>query len=126
MRYNSNVLSWFLICCRKWCTAGFDRGRRIRLDWKCEQPKRTVQSGIGDVPVQVPKTRDRSGAGLHFTSNLLPPYLRKTCPVEELLPWLYLKGVSTGDFKEALTCLLGESRPRACRRRRWGGSSRSG
>jgi transposase-like protein len=72
------------------------------------QPERTVQTGIGDVEVQLPKTRDRSGSGIHFTSNLLPPYLRKTRSVEELLPWLYLKGVSSGDFQEALTGLLGE------------------
>ena len=73
------------------------------------QPARTVQTGIGDVEVQLPKTRDRSGSGIHFTSNLLPPYLRKTRSVEELLPWLYLKGVSTGDFQEALSGLLGEA-----------------
>lgn len=73
------------------------------------QPERTVQTGIGDVAVQVPKTRDRSGAGVHFTSSLLPPYLRRARSVEELLPWLYLKGVSSGDFQEALTALLGEA-----------------
>lgn len=72
------------------------------------QPERTVQTGIGDVEVQVPKTRDRSGSGQHFTSTLLPPYLRRARSVEELLPWLYLKGVSSGDFQEALTALLGE------------------
>jgi transposase-like protein len=75
------------------------------------QPARTVQTGIGDVDVQLPKTRDRSGSGIHFTSNLLPPYLRRTRSVEELLPWLYLKGVSSGDFQEALTTLLGEQAP---------------
>jgi transposase-like protein len=75
------------------------------------QPERTVTTGIGDVAVQVPKTRDRSGSGIHFTSNLLPPYLRKSRSVEELLPWLYLKGVSSGDFQEALTALLGEQAP---------------
>jgi len=53
-----------------------------------------VTPGIGDVAVQVPKTRDRSGSGIHFSSNLLPPYLRKSRSVEELLPWLYLKGVN--------------------------------
>ncbi len=84
-----------------------DDGRRAVVR-NGHQPERTVQTGIGDVAVQVPKTRDRSGAGIRFTSNLLPPYLRKTRSVEELLPWLYLKGVSTGDFQEALTCLLGE------------------
>ncbi len=60
------------------------------------------------MPIQVPKTRDRSGTSIHFTSNVLPPYLRRSRSVEELLPWLYLKGVSTGDFQEALTALLGE------------------
>ena len=84
-----------------------DDGRRavVRNGY---QPERRVQTGIGDVPVQVPKTRDRSGSGIHFTSNVLPPYLRRSRSVEELLPWLYLKGVSTGDFQEALTALLGE------------------
>lgn len=72
------------------------------------QPQRQVQTGIGDVAVQVPKTRDRAGNGRHFTSTLLPPYLRRTRSVEELLPWLYLKGVSSGDFQEALSALLGE------------------
>ena len=73
------------------------------------QPERTVQTGIGDVAVRVPKTRDRSGSGAHFTSNLLPPYLRRARSVEQLLPWLYLKGISSGDFQEALSALLGES-----------------
>ena len=72
------------------------------------QPERRVQTGIGDVPVQVPKTRDRSGGGRHFTSRLLPPYLRRARSVEELLPWLYLKGMSSGDFQEALSALLGD------------------
>ena len=71
-------------------------------------PERTIQTGIGDVTVQVPRTRDRSGSGIHFNSALLPPYLRRTRSIEELLPWLYLKGVSSGDFQEALTALLGE------------------
>ena len=87
-----------------------DDGRRavVRNGY---QPERTVQTGIGDVAVQLPKTRDRSGSGIHFTSNLLPPYLRRARSVEQLLPWLYLKGVSTGDFQEALTALLGEQAP---------------
>jgi len=70
-------------------------------------PKRTVQTGVGDVEVQVPKIRDRSGNGIKFNSKLIPPYLKRTQKVEEFLPWLYLKGVSTGDFTEALTALLG-------------------
>jgi len=71
------------------------------------QPQRQIQTGIGTVSVQVPKTRDRNGSGIHFRSQLLPPYLRRTKSLEELIPWLYLKGVSSGDFQETLTALLG-------------------
>jgi putative transposase len=71
-------------------------------------PERTVQTGIGAVSVRVPKVRDRSDGGVRFNSTLLPPYLKRARSVEELLPWLYLKGVSTGDFQEALAALLGE------------------
>ena len=71
-------------------------------------PGRTVQTGIGEVEVQVPKVRDRSGGGACFNSNLLPPYLKRARSLEELIPWLYLKGVSTGDYQEALSALLGE------------------
>lgn len=71
-------------------------------------PERTVQTGIGEVSVRVPKVRDRSDGGVRFNSTLLPPYLKRARSVEELLPWLYLKGVSTGDFQEALAALLGE------------------
>ena len=71
-------------------------------------PERTVQTGIGDVGVRVPKVRDRSGGGACFRSALLPPYLKRARSVEELIPWLYLKGVSTGDYQEALAALLGE------------------
>lgn len=72
-------------------------------------PSRHIQTGIGDVPIQVPKVRDRSGNGIKFTSSLLPPYLKRTKSVEELLPWLYLRGISTGDFQEALSSLLGKN-----------------
>ena len=72
------------------------------------QPERTIQTGIGEVPVQLSKVRDRSGNGIRFHSGLLPPYLRRTRSMEELIPWLYLKGISTGDFQEALQALLGE------------------
>jgi putative transposase len=71
-------------------------------------PAREIQTGIGPVKVKVPKVRDRSGSGIRFHSSLLPPYLRRTKSVEELLPWLYLKGLSTGDFQEALSALLGK------------------
>lgn len=70
-------------------------------------PARTIMTGVGEVEVQVPKVRDRSGSGIKFNSLLLPPYLKRSRSVEEVLPWLYLKGISTGDFGEALSALLG-------------------
>lgn len=71
-------------------------------------PERNIQTGLGDITVKIPKVRDRSGAGIKFTSKLIPPYLRRTKAIEELIPWLYLKGISTGDMAPALTGLLGE------------------
>lgn len=70
-------------------------------------PERSVTTGLGEVAIQVPKVRDRSGSGIKFNSLLLPPYLKRSRSVEEVLPWLYLKGISTGDFGEALSALLG-------------------
>jgi transposase-like protein len=72
-------------------------------------PARTLQTPLGDVPVRQPRVRDERPSGQReaFRSSILPPYLRKTKTIEELLPWLYLKGVSTGDFSEALAALLG-------------------
>ena len=72
-------------------------------------PERTITTGIGQVAVKQPRVRDRRPAGERekFSSSILPPYLRKTKSVEELIPWLYLKGVSSGDFSEALAALLG-------------------
>jgi len=72
-------------------------------------PEREIQTGIGQVGVRVPRSRDqgREGNPIRFRSTLLPPYLRRTRSIEELLPWLYLKGISTGDFSEALAALLG-------------------
>ena len=72
-------------------------------------PERQIQTGISNLTVRVPKVRDRSGSGVKFNSALLPPYLKRTKSVEELLPWLYLKGVSTGDFQEALQSILGHT-----------------
>jgi putative transposase len=85
-----------------------ERGRRavVRNGY---QPERDVLTGIGAVKVQVPKTRDRAGEGRCFRSELLPPYLKKAKRLESVLPWLYLKGVSTNDFDEALRALFGES-----------------
>ena len=71
-------------------------------------PKRSILTGIGPVEVEQPRVLDRRGAdGEAFSSKILPPYLRKTRSLEELIPWLYLKGVSTGDFGEALSALVG-------------------
>ena len=72
-------------------------------------PERTIQTGIGDVEIKVPKVRDRSGSGIKFSSSLLPPYLKRSKSIEELIPWLYLKGISTGDYSEALCALLGNN-----------------
>jgi len=76
-------------------------------------PEREVMTGIGPVPVKVSRVRDRGRGSekIRFTSTLLPPYLRRARSVEELLPWLYLKGISTGDVGEALAALLGPDAP---------------
>jgi len=71
------------------------------------QPERTIQSGVGDIPVRKPRVNDRR-KGQKFTSSILPPYMRRTPSIEALLPILYLKGVSTNDFPEALKAILGE------------------
>lgn len=71
-------------------------------------PERTIQTGIGDVEIKVPEVRDRSGSGICFNSSLLPPYLERSSNIKELLPWLYLRGISTGDYQEALGALLGD------------------
>jgi putative transposase len=76
-------------------------------------PQRTITTGIGPVEVRQPRVHDRraQGEAEPFSSKILPPYLRKTRSIEELLPWLYLKGVSTGDFHEALQALVGPECP---------------
>ena len=75
-------------------------------------PKREIQTGIGGIEVRIPRVRDRRSGQeseeiIRFRSSLVPPYLRRSKSVEELLPLLYLKGISTGDFSEALSALLG-------------------
>jgi transposase-like protein len=72
-------------------------------------PCRKILTGAGPMEVQQPRVRDRGPVDqrVRFCSSILPPYLRRSKSVEELLPWLYLKGVSTGDFTEALQALLG-------------------
>jgi transposase-like protein len=76
-------------------------------------PERELQTPVGAVPVKQPRVRDRRPAGDRevFQSSILPPYLRRTRALEELLPWLYLKGISTGGFSDALQALLGPDAP---------------
>lgn len=69
--------------------------------------ERTIQSGVGQLKMRPPRVDDKR-EGQRFTSNILPPYMRKTPRLEEALPVLYLRGLSTGDFQEALGALLGE------------------
>jgi putative transposase len=71
-------------------------------------PERTIQTGLGDIDVKVPKVRDRTGRNIKFNSALVPPYLKRSQTMEEFLPWLYLRGISTGDFSESLKHLLGD------------------
>ena len=84
-----------------------DEQERQRVVRNGYRPERTIQTGIGEVAVKAPRARDRAGE-IKFQSSILPAYLRRTRSIEELLPWLYLKGLSTGDFSEALAALLGK------------------
>jgi putative transposase len=74
-------------------------------------PARVIQTGIGLVEVEQPRVNDKrideDGQPKRFSSKILPPYLRRTKSIDELIPWLYLRGISTGDFSEALQALLG-------------------
>ena len=83
-----------------------DAAGRTRLVRNGHLPERMVQTGIGAVSVKAPRVRDRAGQ-LRFVSSILPPYLRRTKTIEELLPWLYLKGVSSGEMSAALEVLVG-------------------
>jgi len=75
-------------------------------------PERRIQTGIGPISVRRPRVEDRrtdeNGDKLHFSSKLVPPYVRKTASLEAAIPWLYLRGISTGDLSEALGALLGK------------------
>jgi len=78
-------------------------------------PERTIQTGIGPVPVRRAKLRDRGADAederISFTSSILPKWARRTKSLDALLPVLYLRGISTGDFQEALAALLGRDAP---------------
>ena len=92
-----------------------DSAGRRRIVRHGPLPEREIQTGIGPVAVRCPRVRDRgageTGLRIRFTSRILPPYLRRAKSIEELLPSLYLKGISTGDFCAALAVLLGPEAP---------------
>ena len=89
---------------------------RQRLVRHGHRPERAIMTGLGPVPVRAPRVRDRTGAGesrIRFTSAILPPYARRSKSLEVLIPILYLKGISSGDFEDALAALLGPGRSRS-------------
>ena len=100
--------------------AQFDEERlsdgRRRIVRHGSGPERVIQTGIGPIPVRREKVRDRA-AGLptsekiRFTSSILPKWARRTPSLDALLPVLYLRGISTGDFQDALAALLGKDAP---------------
>ena len=88
---------------------------RDRIVRQGHGPHRAIQTGIGPVEVRRAKVRDRGEVGaeekIRFTSSILPKWARRTKSLDALLPVLYLRGVSTGDFQEVLTALLGKNAP---------------
>ena len=70
-------------------------------------PERAIQTGIGPVTVKIPKVRAKDGQPVSFQSALVPPYVRKTASLEAAVPWLYLKGISSGEMAGALEVLVG-------------------
>ena len=73
------------------------------------QRQRQIQTGIGAVTAKIPKVRSTTGASVMFRSWLIPPYVRKTRTLEAFLPWLYLKGISSGEMDELLGVLLSQN-----------------
>ncbi len=87
-----------------------ESGRRLVVK-NGSLPARNILTGAGSIPVQQGRVRDNStdrNSRVEFSPNVLPAYLKRTAAIEELIPWLYLKGISTGDFGEALQALVGE------------------
>jgi hypothetical protein len=89
------------------------------------QLERTFETGNGDVAVCLPKSRDRSGSGIRFHSGLLSPYLRHTCSVEELLSWIYLKGIQSANPGRLWPLCPAKTHP-GYRQQRCPGSNNSG
>lgn len=71
------------------------------------QPEREIVTGIGSVPVRIPRVRSRDGAPMTFRSALVPPYVRRSGSLDAAIPWLYLKGVAAGEMSDALAALVG-------------------
>jgi putative transposase len=84
-----------------------DEQGHARVVLSGHHPERLIQTGMGPVPVRVPKVRSRQGDPVRFHSALVPPYVRKTASLEAAIPWLYLKGISTGEMQVALEALVG-------------------
>ena len=86
-----------------------DESGRRQVVRNGSHPERTLLTGLGPIAVKKPRVRDRRPPGPRetFSPAVLPPYLRRTKNVDEAIPWLYLKGISTGDFPEALQGLFG-------------------
>jgi transposase-like protein len=91
-----------------------EHGRRVVVR-NGHLPEREITTGIGPLEVRQPRVNDRrvdeDGERQRFTSSILPPYLRRTKSIDELIPWLFLKGVSSGGFSDALTSILGPDAP---------------
>lgn len=87
-----------------------DRARLVRHG---TLPEREVQTGVGPVPVNVPRVRDRENTQdkIYFASSIVPRYVRRSKSLETHIPWLYLRGISSGDMQEALSALLGKDAP---------------
>jgi len=96
------------------CDLALPDGRQ-RVVRHGHDPVRTIQTGIGPVKVQKPKARDRgvpeASERIRFASSILPKWARRTKSLDALLPALYLRGISAGDFQEVLTALLGKDAP---------------
>jgi transposase-like protein len=92
-----------------------DAQGRQRITRNGYKPERDILTGIGPISVKVPRARDRqngaSSERIRFTSSIVPAYLKKTKSMEALIPWLYLKGISTGNFTEALAAIVGRDAP---------------
>lgn len=87
-----------------------EQGRRLVIK-NGHLPAREILTGAGPIQVQQGRVRDNTAhreARVEFTPSVLPTYLRRTAAIEELIPWLYLKGISSGDFGKALAALVGK------------------